>query len=738
MNSTRRSFIFLTVLFIAFGLLDSQVAEAEDRGSKDRPRIGLVLGGGGAKGAAHIGVLKVMEELKIPVDYVAGTSMGAIVGALYASGLSAEELEKVLTSIAWEEVFSGKPQRKDIDFRRKQEDYKILTPLSVGIKNNNVALPKGLINDLKVNLLFETLMLHVAEIDDFDNLPIPYRAVAADVETGEMVVIKNGRLADAARASMSVPGAFPPAEINGRFLIDGGIVRNLPVDIVREMGAEVVICVDVGKPLITREGLGNPFSVMNQMIDIMMKKNVAEQVESLGPKDVYIHPDLGELGSGDFDRGAEIARIGEKAAREHIESLKRYAVSAVEYAAFTSRHHAEPVQEMKISSVSVKVEGESKISPDVVAQRLKVKPGETLDAKALNEKADRIYGMGDFERVDLTAKKQQDGYDLDVKAREKSWGPNYLRFGIALESDFEGWSKYNILLDYTRRWMNHLGGEWKTQVNLGSPNGIYSEFYQPLTVRGLFFVAPYAAWTQEPIDVYQGDNKIAEFDITRTQGGIDLGIKPRIYGEGRVGLQYTRIKGSTRIGQFDLPDDSAIRGAIVTSGILDQIDNVNFPNKGYVARLESISSLESLGSDAGYNRVHMAGTAAFTFMRQTLLPTLKVGSRLGNELPLYDEFQLGGFLNLSGLRFNQIRGQHMALGKIISYHKVGESFIGDFYLGGSLETGNTWPDDFDFEDLVMAGSLFAGYDTLFGPLYLGIGQAEGGYTAGYFYLGRTF
>src|SRR5512135_1309263 len=262
--------------------------------------------------------------------------MGAIVGALYASGLSAGELEKVITAIDWKDVFSGEPDRRDVDYRRKREDYEILTKLSLGIKDGKLVMPKGLIKDQKVNVLFEMLMLHTSDIDDFDKLPIPYRAVAVDLETGDMVVLKGGRLADAARASMSVPGAFPPVELNGRLLIDGGIVRNLPVDIVREMGADIIICIDVDKPLTTRKDLGGSLSILNQMIDIMMKKNVKEQIKTLGPQDVYINPDLGVFGSADFDKAAKIASLGEEAAREKIDSLKRYSVSDAEYAAFTA------------------------------------------------------------------------------------------------------------------------------------------------------------------------------------------------------------------------------------------------------------------------------------------------------------------------------------------------------------------------------------------------------------------
>ena len=721
--------------------LDSLAAESPDTKQAQRPKIGVVFGGGGAKGAAHIGVLKVLEEQKIPVDYIAGTSMGAIVGALYASGLSAGELEKVITSINWKDVFSGEPDRRDRDYRRKREDYEILSGLSVGIKAGKVAMPKGLIKDQKVNVLFEMLMLHTSGIDDFDKLPIPYRAVATDLETGEMVVLKDGRLADAARASMSVPGAFPPMELNGRLLIDGGIVRNLPVDIVREMGADIIICIDVDKPLPERKALSGSLAILNQMIDIMMKKNVREQVKTLGPQDVYINPDLGVFGSADFDKAAEISRLGENAAMAKVDSLKRYSVSDAEYAAFTAHHHREQVTEVKIASVKIEMEGDTKISPVVVSSRLSVKPGDTVDVDKLQKEAGIVYGTGDFERVDLNLKREQDGYELVVKAKEKSWGPNYLRFGMALESDFEGGTSYNILVDYTRRWINSLGAEWKTQFNLGNPTGIYSEFYQPLSVKRLFFISPHIEWKQQPYDVFDGKTRVAEYRVDSYKGGIDLGIQPWMYGEARVGLQFATFHASQRIGKVDLPEDNATRGAVVAAGRLDQLDNVNFPNNGYLAQAGVLSSLKALGSTDEYYKVQGSVLGAFTYRKQTVLVSLSAGSRIGNQLPFYDQFDLGGFLHLSGLRSNQILGQSMALGRVITYHKVGTSFIGDLYLGGSLESGNVWGENekqFDLGNLRLAGSLFVGYDTIIGPLYLAFGHADGGFNAGYFYLGRAF
>ena len=735
-----RGIISTFILFAVLGCFAAADATTKDSGKKPRPKIGLVLGGGGAKGAAHIGVLKILEEQHIPVDYIAGTSMGAIVGALYASGLSADELEKVLTSIDWDDIFSGDPERKDVDWRRKREDYQFLTKLELGVKGGKILMPKGIIKDQKVNVLFETMMLHASGIDDFDKLPIPFRAVATDLETGEMVVLRSGRLADAARASMSVPGVFPPAEINDRFLIDGGIVRNLPVDVVRQMGADIVIAIDVGKPLANREELQNALSIMNQMLDIMMKKNVQEQIDSLRPVDIYINPDLGDITSGDFARGKEAAATGEKAARQKIDVLKQYATGEQEYAAFLARHHRDLVTSVKVASVNIEVKGDTPIPPELIASRLSIKPGDTVDVKTMEHDLDRVYGMKDYERVDLKVRQDGSEYDLAVQATEKSWGPNYLRVGMSLSSDFKGDSSYTLLVDYTRRWVNQLGAEWKTQAQVGNTNSIYSEFWQPLDRTRFFFVMPHAEWRQNPYDVWINNTRQAQYRITRYDAGLDAGIQLSVYGEAAVGIVTGKLKADQSIGQVALPETEAQIGAITGRVLIDQIDNPNFPHTGYYGRLTLFSSMKQLGASDAYNKVEGIVGAAYTYKRQTFLVSLDAGSYIGPSLPFYDTFTLGGFLKLSGLSLDQLHGQQITLAKLITYHNMAKSFFGDFYVGGSLETGNVWQVDEkpSFSKLRLAGSVFVGYDTILGPLYLAYGRADGGFSAGYLYLGRIF
>ncbi len=733
--------VILFVVLFSFFIFLSGVSLAGER--QQRPKIGLALGGGGAKGAAHIGVLKVLEELKIPIDCIAGTSMGAIVGSLYASGMSPYEIEEVLTTLDWDDLFTDSPPRKDIDFRRKREDYTILSKIEVGIRNGKIRFPKSVIAGQKIGVLFETFMMPVADIEDFDKLPIPYRAVAADLETGEMVVIGSGKLADAARASMSVPGVFPPAEVNGLYLTDGGIVRNLPVDVVRQMCADIVIAVDVGKPLPKRDKLGSPFAIMNQMIGIMISQNVQKQIDSLGDKDVLIRPDLGTIESADFKRGKEAAERGEQATRKKESELRRYSVTDEEYTVFLAKHQKKEDRKKEASTIkvgSVTVEGLSRVSPKAVESKLKIKPGDTVDAKILRDEVGLIYGMGDFERVDLKVEPHGDAYDIILKPTEKSWGPNYLRVGVNLETDFDGDSDYNILADYTMRWLNHLGAEWKTEAQIGSTNKIYSEFYQPLVASRFLFVAPHIKWEQKLFDVYQGDDIIAEYRVRNLEGGIDFGVQPWTYGEVRIGYLGGITKPKIRKGTLDLPEDRINRGALTAQLLIDQFDNVNFPRKGYGGYLTFYSSMDGLGADDNYNKMEVSLLKAFTYKKYTILGSLQYGTYIGKAIPFYDEFPLGGFLSLSGLHQDQLRGQQFGLGRMIFYWNASLSLLGNFYLGGSLETGNVWTrgEHFDLNDLRLAGSVFMGYDMFLGPFYLGYGHADGGHDAVYLYLGRTF
>ncbi|MBV8308345.1 MAG: patatin-like phospholipase family protein, partial [Gammaproteobacteria bacterium] len=292
-----------------------------------RPRVGLVLSGGGARGAAHIGVLKVLEQMRVPVDAIAGTSMGAVVGGLYASCLSARDIEKIMTSINWQDAFRDRPPREDLDLRRKEEDETFLVKYHFGLRDGHLVVPKGLIQGQKLTETLRRLTLPVARIGNFDELPTPFRAVATDLESGDSVVMGSGDLTSAMRASLSAPGVFAPVEREGRLLVDGGIADNIPVDIVRAMGVDVLIVVDVGGTLLPRKQLTSAPVISNQMLAILINRNSQAQLATLSARDVVIRPELGDASAFDFGSVARVISVGEKAAHASAAALATLAVS---------------------------------------------------------------------------------------------------------------------------------------------------------------------------------------------------------------------------------------------------------------------------------------------------------------------------------------------------------------------------------------------------------------------------
>ena len=307
---------------------------------KTRPKIGLVLGGGGARGAAHIGVIRKLKELNIPIDYVAGTSMGSLIAALYATGMNADELDRTIRSLEWGDLFNDDTRRADRPFRRKRDDDLALFGPKLGVGRDSSLLPRGAISGQKISFLFESLVRDRVQVDNFDDLPIPYRSVTADIATGRTVVLDHGNLALAMRASMSVPGVFDPVELSGHLLVDGGIVNNVPVDVVRAMGADRLIVVDVGSPLTPRDKLGNLVSVVVQMSSLLIRNNVEVQLATLTEGDLLIRPDI-NITSADFDKAGEAIDTGYQAADELSQNLASFSVSVrhIVYVLKAARSH---------------------------------------------------------------------------------------------------------------------------------------------------------------------------------------------------------------------------------------------------------------------------------------------------------------------------------------------------------------------------------------------------------------
>lgn len=707
-----------------------------------RPRICLVLSGGGARGAAHVGVLRVLDEYRVPIDCIAGTSMGALVGAAFATGMSLTEMEQLLGSISTELLFKENPPRQEQHMRRKQDDYTILFTPEVGLQQGQVKVGKGLVTGVQL----ETVLRQLSKAKGFykfDDLPIPFRAVATDLVSGKAVVFDRGELANVMRASMSVPGAVAPAEFDGMLLVDGMLTSNLPVQTAREMGADIIIAVNVGTPLLKREEINGIFGVAGQMLSILTEQNVNASLATLTANDILISPELGDFSTGDFDNLRQIAPLGETAARQVAAQLKQLSMPPADYAAFRQRQQINVQPEQRVVD-EIRFDKLRRVNPDYTQAMLDTQVGELIDQPTLDRDLRRLYGTGHFEHVKYSLLDDDGKHVLAIDAAEKSWGPDYLRFGLGLSSDFSGDAYFNLLGSYRKTWLNELGAEWRSDLQIGHTSGFYSEFYQPLSATGPLFVAPHMTIERRTADLYQQDERIARYETVEKSAGVDIGSQFNRYGELRMGLLGGILEPSLDTGPQSLsPGESRVQlGALTGRLLLDQLDSAHFPRSGWSARLNVYDSRSALGADEAFTRWDAEGTLAKSFGNHTLNLAVQLGDTLGSDpLPRYEYFQWGGFLQQSGYATGQLLGESLQYGRLMYYHRILRGTLLEGAYGGlSLEAGRIGnplvPGNSD--DWLKSASIFVGSDSPLGPLYLGYGRAQDGNSSFYLYLGRPF
>ena len=726
-------------ILFAGGTANSQeIMERGLEGDGGRPKIGLALAGGGARGGAHIGVIRVLEQNRIPIDYIAGTSMGAIVGGLYAMGRTPDEIEEIVHSIDWGSIFEDAIDRQDRSFRRKTDDDLFLIKAKPGFSDGELRLPTGLIRGQKIDLLLSELTMPAAEIDDFDQLSIPFRAVAAEIATGAEVVIGSGNLARAIRASMSIPGAFTPIEIDGLKLVDGGIANNLPISVVRDMGADLIIAVDISTPLKSDEELDSVLAVTRQLTGILTRRNAEAQIATLSDDDLLIIPDVGDLSSRDFSLAVKAIGIGETAAQKHTPRLRTLSLSEREY----GRHLA---ARGKLSDEPpivnfVRLENDSRIGDEVLKARIdKTQLGEPLDVRVVEENINKMYGLELFQniRYEVVAENDEPGLKIDVD--ERSWGPNYFQFGLTLEDNLEGDNSFNLIGSYLRTGVNRLGGELRIAAVIGEDPGILTELYQPLSIRGPWFVQPLAGYGKRNVNVFEMGERISEFRLTEYGATLAAGREIGAWGELRAGLRRLVGEAEIRVGE-PAPDFDLDSGEAFARFSIDKLDNVNFPRRGGFLKAEYLLGRRDLGADQDFDQVLFNTFGVKSWNRYSLLGGLRYASTVDGEAPLQNLFRAGGLFTLSGFQSNELTGQHFALLGVAGYREITSGGFLSFYAGASLELGNVFEDesDIDFANGLWAGSLWIGAETPLGPIWFAYGAAEGGNNALYLLVGRQF
>jgi NTE family protein len=713
--------------------------------AQERPRVGLVLSGGGARGLSHVGVLKVLEAERIPIDAIAGTSMGAIVGGLYASGMSATELDAALRSVDWEAVFARRVDRQHLSQRRKEEDFEISPVIEFGMREGELRAPIGAVSSRGLETLLRRYTLPVLQVNSFDRLPIRFRAVATDLETGAAVVLDRGDLALALRSSMSVPGVFPPTEVEGRLLGDGGLVNNVPIDVARAMGVDVVIVVNIGTPLAGRETLNSAVGITAQMINILTEQNVQRSLSSLGTRDILIVPPLGALSSADFEKAPIAIAAGEVGAAAALDRLRALSVSPQAYATWRDEHPKRRRPEAQIGFIAF--EGSTLTNPERFAGQLESQPGRPFEPNRAERDARTLAASGDYLRADyrLVNRDGNDGLVFDLE--DKPWGPNYLRIGLDLSTDFEGRGTFNLKVSHNRHWLTPSGTEWRNRLQIGAVPLVFTELYHPLnwTVgpSNDWFVAGYASAERRNGALY--DNlgfELARFSSTQQRLGIDVGQPWGRFGELRLGAEVRRLRASpTLVGRAaqNVPDAYlSIERGLRLAAVVDQLDFANFPSRGY--RLMSEIGFGEDNALGRVQRLEASALAAGTVGAHTVTAFGLVRGASTQRPTDIGRYGLGGFHLLSGYRDDQLRGNYVLFGRLGWNMRLpyAPAVARAFFIGATAEVGNAWAsrDDYRAGALRTGMSLYFGADTGVGPLYLAFTHAGRGDSGVVLFLGR--
>ena len=738
-----RAFVHLIGVILCSAIVAPHNAGAQVDATKDdnkpRPRIGLVLGGGGARGAAHIGVLKELERLRIPVDVIAGTSMGAIVGGLYATGVRADELEQLVSSLDWSAALADKPARRSLSFRRKQDEREFPVNFELGVRGTELLLPKGVTHGQELELLLRELTLRASHITDFDDLPIPFRAIASDIVAGEAVVLESGDLAIAIRASMSVPGVFAPVRVNGKMLVDGGLVGNLPIDVMKKMGVDIIIAVDVEFPLYEAEELDSVLAISEQMLTVLIRKETLRQVASLTDDDVLIRPELGTYASTDFANIVGTIEPGQQAVLAQETRLEQLSLPAAEWERYLAQRTLRLNDNEKLSFVRVTHDG--KLAPRVLESRLTVHAGDEINAQLLAQNANRLYGLQLYQHVGYRLVDEDGGTGVEYRAVTKSWGPNFLQFGVSLEDDFEGSTDFNLSARMTRAGLNRLGAEWRTDLQLGADPALSTEFYQPLSFNSRLFVAPRLELRQSNLNVFELDNAIARYRVSEGDVSLDLGRELGTIGEFRLGVFRGSGEARVKVGDPGIPNIAFDTGGAFARLRFDTVDNSRFPRSGVLADIRWTLSRPGLGADDKFDTGEAEFSQTWSRGKNSLQLGLSYATTLSSANNVQNYFPLGGFLRLSGLERGEISGPHAGLTRLVYYRRVSETtgdlFETPIYIGISAEAGNVWQsrDDISLDTMQLNGSIFAGLDSYFGPVYLAAGFAENGQSNFYLFIG---
>ncbi|MFZ6675962.1 patatin-like phospholipase family protein [Undibacterium sp. Xuan67W] len=709
-----------------------------------QPKVALVLSGGGARGFAHIGVLRALRAQRVPVDIVVGTSMGAVVGGAYAAGRSIGELEQIVRDTAWDRVLADRPARYDLDFRRKEEDVLLPSRIELAVTKNGFSLPPAAAGNAALEHALTRLLPQGMRDRPINQLGLPFRSVASDLLTGELVEMRDTPLFLSMRASLAVPGVFAPVRLHQRLVVDGGLVSNLPVELARAMGADVVIAVNVGTPLAKESEISSAFGVAQQMLQILTEQNVQRSIKELSSKDILIAPDLSGISFLDFGQHERAIKAGETATLAMSDKLKHLSVSAEQYAVI-DQHRLEASNDGQggtkpLPIAKIDIQGNQYINPATLVTQTGLQKGQSLTSDQIRQATTRLYGRGDIDNIETDITDIDGLRNVVIKPTESKSSRNRLRFGLELASDFSDDNRFALSMMHVASSLNSYGAELRTVAKLGSQRQFGTQLWQPLGDSSPWYLAPSVEFGGTAIDLFQQGKKVFRVNAQNSSGTIVLGRQFDNWGDLQIGV-------SRRFGKYNviLPETSEAPSARyydTTQFVqfrIDTLDSLAFPVRGnLVTALWERSPSKGLG-EPSLARSSLTGLSAF-----------QAGDWAGHIYGEWSRSQrglapssLGGFLRLSGTTADSLDGNSVLLGRVVVARRVGDmptTVGGAIRVGFSAELGGGFGTDqaLRFGNLKQAGSAFISMDTRFGPLYFGAGATRGGNSTAYLFLGPVW
>ena len=735
--------LFATLL-CAMSIAQAAPVEHEpDKSHADRPKIGLVLAGGGALGMAHVGVLKVLEANRIPIDFIAGTSMGSIVGAAYASGVGIEEMEEILSTTDWDLLFNETTDREDVDFRDKYgRSGQFLGDAKIGIKHASLTPFRGVVNGQHVLPLLQRLYHRTPGDIDFDTLPIPFRAIAADIETGKAVTITSGQLAVATRASMAVPGFFTPVELNGKALVDGGIANNLPVDVTLEMGAQRLIVVDLLADLKKKEELGGILGMSSQIISLLLQQNSTLQRQNMRKGDILLVPDLKGYSATDFQKAREIFARGEQVALAHLPDLKRFSISESAYQRYRARREAPARESVLITALQVDSDLHPKVS--AIEESFAFQVGRPLDTQKIEAVIHRVFKGGGLSTLEYAVRKDSEGNNiLAITARKPAWYEQYLQFGFSLQDDFQGNSAYQLAFGARFNELNNAGGFLDLRLDVGWRPLLELDYYQPFAENSNYFINPIMSFDRYQVPARVNGETVAEYGRSRAIAGAGFGRKLGKSGEISTGIRVGSGKIDRQIGDPSLGEGKYEIGDYLGKISFDSRNTPDFPTKGTLFDFQIARNTDSLGSSDTFTQMFGGFQQPYTFGHNTLTVSSDFGVTL-DTIPAERLFVLGGMFDLAGYQPGGLAASDFVVGRLTYFRELaslGGAFAKlNLFGGSSFEMASVRSDLAIVEDntSIVGGLIFLGADTPLVPLYLAAGMNNDDEASVYLNIGRIF